>query len=95
MSMGEEVTVVGERGQVVIPKGVRTKLGLRPKTKMLVIREGDAVVMKKLDLEQEMSELKAIFDKVAKRVEKYGEMTEEEIDRVIHEYRAKAGAKGK
>ena len=36
--MEQEVTVVGERGQVVIPKEVRMKLGLKPKTKLLVVR---------------------------------------------------------
>jgi AbrB family looped-hinge helix DNA binding protein len=29
-------TVVGERGQVVIPKDIREKMGLKPGTKLLV-----------------------------------------------------------
>jgi len=93
--MEQEVTVIGERGQVVIPKEVRVRLGLKPKTKLLVIRRGDVVVMKKLDLEQERRELEAVFRRVDKRIEKYGEMTEEEIDRMIHDYRTKAVPKGK
>jgi len=93
--MEQDVTVVGERGQVVIPKELRMKLGLKPKTKLLVVRRGDVVVMKKLDLEEERRELEAIFRKVDKRIEKYGEMTEEEIDQIIHDYRAKAAGKGK
>ncbi len=91
----EEVTVVGERGQVVIPKKVRIELGLKPKTKMLVVRRGDAVVMKKLNLEEERRELEAIFEEVDRRIAKYGEMTGEEIDRVIHDYRSKVADKGK
>ncbi len=93
--MEQEITVMGERGQVVIPKEVRMKLGLKPKTKLLVIRRGDVVVMKKLDLEHERRELESIFKRVEKRIEKYGEMTEEEIDQIIHDYRAKATYKGK
>jgi len=93
--MEQEVTVMGERGQVVIPKEVRVKLGLKPKTKLLVIRRGDVVVMKKLDLEHERRELESIFKRVEKRIEKYGEMTEEEIDQIIHDYRAKTTYKGK
>jgi AbrB family looped-hinge helix DNA binding protein len=93
--MEQEVTVIGKRGQVVIPKELRTRLGLRPRTKLLVIRRGDAVIMKKLDLEQERRELEALFEKVDKRVGKYGEMTEEEIDRIIHDYRTKVAYKGK
>jgi len=93
--MEQEITVMGERGQVVIPKEVRIKLGLKPKTKLLVIRKGDVVVMKKIDLERERRELESIFMRVDKRIEKYGEMTEEEIDQTIHDYRAKAAYKGK
>ena len=87
--MEEEITVVGERGQVVIPKELRVKLGLKPKTKLLVTRKGDVVVMKKLDLEEERRKLEEIFKSIDKKIEKYGELTEEEINRIIHEYRAK------
>jgi len=93
--MEQEVTVMGERGQVVIPKEVRMKLGLKPKTKLLVIRRGNVVLMRKLDLERERRELESIFKRVDRRIEKYGEMTEEEIDQIIHGYRAKATHKGK
>ena len=87
--MEEEITVVGKRGQVVIPKEVRVKLGLKPKTKLLVTRRGDAVVMKKLNLEEERRKLEEVFKSIDKKIEKYGELTEEEINRIIHEYRAK------
>jgi AbrB family looped-hinge helix DNA binding protein len=93
--MQQEVTVIGERGQVVIPKEVRTRLGLKPRTRLLVVRRGDAVIMKKLDLEQERRELEALFKRLDKRVEKYGEMTEAQIDQIIHDYRAKLAYKGK
>jgi len=87
--METEVAIIGERGQVVIPKEIRVKLGLKPKTKLLVARRGEVVVLKKLDLEQERRELESIFKGIDKRIEKYGEMTEEEIDQIIHDYRAK------
>jgi len=93
--MEQEVTVIGERGQVVIPKDVRMKLGLEPKTKLLVTRRGSVVVMKKLDLERERKELETVFKRVDKRIEKYDEMTEDEIDQIIHNYRSKAAHKGK
>jgi AbrB family looped-hinge helix DNA binding protein len=93
--LAQEVTVIGERGQVVIPKELRSRLGLKPRTKLLVIGRGDAVIMKKLDLEQERRELETLFKRVDKRIRKYGEMTEEEIDQIIHDYRAKTTHKGK
>lgn len=87
--------MIGERGQVVIPKELRSRLGLKPRTKLLVVGRGDAVIMKKLDLEQERRELETLFKRVDKKIRKYGEMTEEEIDQIIHDYRAKTTHKGK
>ena len=87
--------MIGERGQVVIPKELRSRLGLKPRTKLLVVGRGDAVIMKKLDLEQERRELETLFKRVDKRIRKYGEMTEEDIDQIIHDYRAKTTHKGK
>jgi len=93
--MEEEISVVGERGQVVIPKELRVKLGLEPRTKMLVAKRGDSVVMRKLNLEQERRKLKAIFRRVDKRVEQRGGLTGREIDQLIHDYRTEAARKGK
>jgi len=93
--MEQEITVIGERGQVVIPKEIRMKLGLKPQTRLLVSRMDGMVVMKKIDLEEERRELEAIFRRIDKRIGKYGEMTEEGIDRIIHEYRAKTAYKGR
>ncbi len=92
--MEEEISVVGERGQIVIPKELRAKLGLKPKTKMLLIRKGDSVIMRKLGLEKERRELEAIFKRVDARSKRYGGVSEREIARLIHEYR-RAASKGR
>lgn len=92
--MEEEISIVGERGQVVIPKELRTKLGLKPRTKVLVIRRGDSVVMRKLNLQQERRELEKIFRRVDERVKRYGRLTEREIDQLIHSYRAEIAREG-
>lgn len=93
--MEQDVAAIGERGQVVIPKEIRMKLGLKPKTKLLVSRRGNSVIMKKINLEKERKEIEAIFRRIDKKIEKYGEMTEEEIDQIIHKYRAKMAHKGR
>ncbi|MEW6222666.1 MAG: AbrB/MazE/SpoVT family DNA-binding domain-containing protein [Candidatus Hadarchaeota archaeon] len=85
----EEISVVGERGQIVIPRKLRTKLGLKPKTKMLVAGRGDAVIMRKIDLEQERRKLEAVFKRVDERVKRYGGITEKEIFKLVHDYRNK------
>lgn len=38
-------TVVGERGQVVIPKEIRDRLGLVSGTRLIVMQQGDSPVM--------------------------------------------------
>ena len=55
-----EVTVVGEKGQVVIPLTIREKLGIGPKTKLLIYGYQDAVIMKKLEVPDVTQELEAI-----------------------------------
>ncbi|MDE1727549.1 MAG: AbrB/MazE/SpoVT family DNA-binding domain-containing protein [Thaumarchaeota archaeon] len=44
----DDITVVSGKGQVVIPQSLRIKLGLKPKTKLLVYGYKDAVIMKKM-----------------------------------------------
>lgn len=93
--MKEEISIVGERGQIVIPQELRTKLGLKPKTKMLVIRRGDSVIMRKINLEQERQKLEAVFKRIDERVKRYGGITEREINKLIHDYRNEVALKGR
>jgi len=87
-----DVTVVSGKGQVVIPQSIRKKLGIGPKTKLLVYGYQDAVVLKKLEIPNVSKELEEIYRKVDARIAKYGELTDEEINEVIQEYRRKKRA---
>jgi AbrB family looped-hinge helix DNA binding protein len=54
-----EVTTMGEKGQVVIPKTIRDRLGLGNRSKFVVLGRGDAIVLKRLtvpDLEREFEQ---------------------------------------
>jgi antitoxin PrlF len=82
-----DVAVVSSKGQVVIPQSIREKLRIRPKSKLLVYGYRDAVVMKKLEIPDVEKELREIYSEVDKRVKKYGELTEEEIQQEIEEHR--------
>lgn len=44
------ITSLSEKGQVVIPASLRSKLGLKPRSKLLVYGVEDAIVLKKLQL---------------------------------------------
>ncbi|HEV8360555.1 MAG TPA: AbrB/MazE/SpoVT family DNA-binding domain-containing protein [Candidatus Thermoplasmatota archaeon] len=55
-----EVTTMGEKGQVVIPKTIRDRLGLGNRAKFVVLGQGDTIVLKRLtvpDLEREFEQV--------------------------------------
>lgn len=56
-------TVVGERGQVVIPKEFRDKMGLEPGSRLVVMQHGDGPIC--LIKADEMKEfVKGMYDKI-------------------------------
>ena len=87
-----DVTVVSGKGQVVIPQTIRKKLGWDPKTKLLVYDYQDVVILKKLEVPDIAKELEAIYKRIDKRIAKYGELSNEEINEIIHAHRRKKRA---
>jgi len=84
-----DVTVVSGKGQVVIPQTIRKKLEWEPKTKLLVYKCQDSVILKKLEVPDIEKEFQAMYKRIDKRIAKYGALTQEEIDEIIHEHRRK------
>ena len=84
-----DVIVVSSKGQVVIPQNLREKLGIRPKSKLLVYRYGDALIMKRLEVEDAVRKMKAMYKRIDAKIAKYGELTQDEIQHEIEKYRAK------
>jgi len=84
-----DVTVVSGKGQVVIPQSLREKLGLKPKTKLLVYGYQDAVIMKKIEIPDVMKDLERLYRRVDRKVKKYGALSDEEIEEIIQESRRK------
>jgi len=84
-----DITVVSAKGQVVIPQIIREKLGIKPKTKLLVYGHQDAVIMKILEVPDIAKELEAMYKRIDKRIAKYGELTQGEIEDEIQRYRRK------
>ncbi|MDE1873766.1 MAG: AbrB/MazE/SpoVT family DNA-binding domain-containing protein [Candidatus Micrarchaeota archaeon] len=82
-----EVTVVSSKGQVVIPRTVRSKLRIKPKTKLLVYAYDDSIVMKELKIPDFIKTLESIHGKTNKRMAKYGKITDKEINEIVQKYR--------
>ncbi len=78
-----EVVVVDERGRVVIPKGVRERLGLSKGSRLLLVEVGgDTIVLRKLDVRRV---LEAIAREVRERgidLEEMGREVEGEANEV-------------
>ena len=82
-----ELTILSEKGQVVIPAKIRSKLGLKPKTKFLVYECDNSVILKKLEEPDFSKELEAMYKRIDERIIKYGELSNDEINEIIHEHR--------
>jgi AbrB family looped-hinge helix DNA binding protein len=82
-----ELTILSEKGQVVIPAKIRSKMGLKPKTKFLVYECNDSVILKKLKEPDLTTELEAMYKRIDERIAKYGELSNDEINEIIHEHR--------
>jgi AbrB family looped-hinge helix DNA binding protein len=83
-----DVTIVSDKGQVVIPSYMRNKLGLKPRSKLLVYNIEDTIILKKLALPEVKREMQELWKEIDKRIAKYGEMSEEEINKAVQKYRA-------
>ena len=88
--MYESITVVGERGQITIPKIIREKQGLRKKDKAIVkIEDGKIVVEKALSKKEREELMKEFYIKYSKLNEKVAEewkYSTKEADEMLDEY---------
>ncbi|MGD0203527.1 MAG: AbrB/MazE/SpoVT family DNA-binding domain-containing protein [Candidatus Bathyarchaeia archaeon] len=84
-----DLTILSEKGQVVIPAKIRLRMGLKPKTKFLVYAYNDSVILKKFEEPDLSKELEAMYKRVDERIAKYGELSNDEINQIIHEHRQK------
>lgn len=82
-----EVAVVGTKGQIVIPRQMRAKLNIRPKTKLAVYRSGDKLVLAKLSIPSLGAELKGLFREIDSQYKEKHKPSESEILEEIQAYR--------
>ena len=87
-----ELIAVSSKGQVVIPQTIRSKLDLRPKTKLLVYGKKDTIILKKIKIPSLEDEWKKIFNMFKRKKLK---LTQKEIQREIKAYRKEKRLKKK
>lgn len=84
-----ELTILSEKGQIVIPARIRSRMGLKAKTKFLVYQCNNSVILTKFEEPDLSKELEAMYKRIDARIAKYGELSSDEINRIIHERRQK------
>ncbi len=83
-----EITIVSDKGQIVIPAYLRNRLGIKPRSKLLVYGIEDTIILKRLSLPDIRKEMQQLWREVDRRIAKYGEMSEQEIQAEIEKYRS-------
>jgi len=78
---------MSEKGQIVIPKDMRERLKLGPKTKLLIYSHGDTLILRKLVVPDIESEMKALWREIDQKIGRKRRLTQKEIDEEIHAYR--------
>jgi AbrB family looped-hinge helix DNA binding protein len=85
MSSTAATTKLSSRGQVVIPEEVRTRLGLEPGVRFVVVAEGDVVVLKALKAPR-LTDFKDLLDEAQRSAEEAG-LTKGDVEAALREVR--------
>ena len=88
-----EIAVVGTKGQIVIPQRLRRELKITSKTKLVVYRKGDKLVITRLKVPPLGEELKDLFREIDEQHEGKKALTEKEILEEIQAHRREKRAK--
>ncbi|MEX0861419.1 hypothetical protein [Nitrosopumilus sp.] len=75
---------MSEKGQIVIPQLFRKEMNLKAKTRFVVMRKGDIIVMKTLRVPDVQKEWDRIFNKMDSKKIK---VSDEEIIAKVKKYR--------
>jgi len=67
-----DMTKVSEKGQIVIPKEVRDKLGLKAGSKLIIIATSDLMIIQKAELVGERMRAWEIVNRARSLAEKLG-----------------------
>jgi AbrB family looped-hinge helix DNA binding protein len=81
--------VLNSKGQITIPKNIREKLGLKPKTLFMVYTYEDSVVLEKFEELDLKKGINAMYKRVKTRIAKHSGLTQNEVEAGIQKHRNK------
>jgi len=81
-----EITSMSTKGQVVIPASMRKKLNIRGGSKLVVVQDGESILMKPIE-RPKREEFDRIM-KLADEIMKDSDLTEDDVAEAIKESRA-------
>ena len=76
-----EIAVVSSKGQVVLPKAIRTKLNLNAGSKLMVFSDGDNILLKPIT-QPDIAEFREMIDAAQRWADEVG-MKESDIREAI------------
>lgn len=88
-----EIAVVGTKGQIVIPQRFRKELNITPKTKLVVYRKGDKLVVTRFKVRPLGEGLEDLFREIDEQYKGKKRPTEKEILEEVQAYRRQNRAK--
>lgn len=83
--MDFEVATIGERGQVVIPQLFREEIGLHKGDKFMVLKQGDMLVLKRLQAPSR-DDFEKMMKKAQEHAKKHG-LKPSDVDEAIRKVR--------
>jgi antitoxin PrlF len=81
-----EVVTISSKGQLVIPKNIREKMGLQQHDKFIIVRDKENMILRKIKKGQPDKKLLGLLDEFAKRFEEAG-ITPEQVKEEIRKAR--------
>jgi AbrB family looped-hinge helix DNA binding protein len=88
-----DIAIVGTKGQIVIPQRLRKELKITSKTKLIVYRKDDKIVVAKLEIPTLKEELRDLFKEIDEQNIGKKKISEQEILKEIQTYRYEKRAK--
>ena len=83
-----EVVNLSSKGQLVIPKTMREKMGLKAQDRFILVNDKDSILLKKIKEDEIKVRFNRLFEKTTAAFKKAG-ITEKDIDRAVKEVRQK------